>query len=85
MFFLFISSSHVYNYCTSVHQQGSGGGVGGPGGNTRSGATRANRARPAGTGGTANHNSGAQFVGQELYKRLKEFLNDYLNNLTKVN
>ncbi|XP_021951491.1 cullin-1 [Folsomia candida] len=71
--------THVYNYCTSVHQQGGAG----PGGNTRAAANRPTRARPTGTG-ASNHNSGAQFVGQELYKRLKEFLNDYLNQLTKT-
>lgn len=76
--------THVYNYCTSVHQQ------------QGQGSLAANSSRPAANSqprgrssrgnaiqGPSNHNSGAQFVGQELYKRLKEFLNDYLLGLIK--
>ena len=64
---------HVYNYCTSVHGQGQGGGMTGQG-MQRAGAR--SRQRQA-TGG-------AQFVGHELYKRMKEFLKTYLINLLKV-
>ncbi len=72
--------THVYNYCTSVHQQAAGG-AGGPG----SGGSRAG----SGSGGakgkkSANSQSGAQFVGLELYKRLKEFLKGYQVKLLEV-
>lgn len=83
--------THVYNYCTSVHQAGnvSGGinvgvgssangnvamaGLGGPGGPASASGSR---------GGIAKHKKGAtpggaQFVGLELYKRLREFLKEY--------
>lgn len=66
-------ASHVYNYCTSVHGQGQGSGVTGQS-LQRAGAR--NKQRQA-TGG-------AQFVGHELYKRMKEFLRSYLINLLKV-
>lgn len=83
--------THVYNYCTSVHQAGTVGqginivgssangnvamgGLGGPGGPVASsGGSR---------GGISKHKKGAtpggaQFVGLELYKRLREFLKEY--------
>lgn len=90
--------THVYNYCTSVHQAGTVGqginivgssangnvamgGLGGPGGPVASsGGSR---------GGISKHKKGAtpggaQFVGLELYKRLREFLKEYQIKLLEV-
>lgn len=61
--------THVYNYCTSVHQQPT---------TVRMTATSKGSKKSS----TANLSSGgAQLVGQELYKRLKNFLETYLTKL----
>ncbi|XP_055385640.1 cullin-1 [Condylostylus longicornis] len=62
--------TYVYDYCTSVHQ---------PSGGNRASVNqklpkKSNSSAPIG---------GAQLVGQELYKRLKEFLENYLISLLR--
>lgn len=82
--------THVYNYCTSVHQASSSSGMGVVGasanGNVGSGSMMLGGAGGASgvnlRGGMSKHKKGAapggaQFVGLELYKRLKEFLKEY--------
>jgi len=54
--------TYVYNYCTSVSQQING--------NQRSTGSKNSRK-------SSSQTSGAQFVGLELYKKLKEFLRTY--------
>lgn len=58
--------THVYNYCTSVHQQPT---------------TRAMATSKSSKKSTSGSTGGAQLVGQELYKRLKGFLENYLSKL----
>lgn len=64
--------SHVYNYCTSVHQQ--------PTLRNTSGTSRTVRRAGQSTQQQAA-TGGAQLVGLELYKRLKDFLQNYLVQL----
>lgn len=61
----------MYNYCTSVHQAGPGGSQQQPGRGTVGKKSK----QPT---------SGAQFVGLELYKRLKDYLKKYLLDLQEV-
>lgn len=60
--------THVYNYCTSVHQQPQ---------LTRPPVNA--RGSKKGTGTTSS--GGAQLVGHELYKRIKDYLETYLKAL----
>jgi len=81
--------THVYNYCTSVHQASNVGGLSvGVGSNANGNVAMAGLGGPgsatsAGSrGGISKHKKGstpggAQFVGLELYKRLREFLKEY--------
>lgn len=69
--FISIVNRHVYNYCTSVHQQP-----------VLRGSTTSKTVRRTGSGAQQLPVSGgAQLVGLELYKRLKEFLQNYLIQL----
>lgn len=64
--------THVYNYCTSVHQQPQ----------LRGSAPNSRTVRRTGSGAQQQPVSGgAQLVGLELYKRLKDFLQGYLVQL----
>lgn len=69
------SPSHVYNYCTSVHQQQPVPGRGLPGASTSANAKPNKKANEKGSTG------GAQLVGLELYKRIRTFMEGYLGTL----
>ena len=77
--------THVYNYCTSVHQHSALGGGGAAGGGVPGvgGAAAAGGAASKSKKGTGSQ-GGAQFVGLELYKRLKDFLKGYQVKLLEV-
>jgi len=55
--------TYVYNYCTSVTQQN----------NSNSAAQRPTSSKNK----KASQSTGGQFVGQELYKKLKDYLKNY--------
>ena len=85
VFLKFDKIRHVYNYCTSVHQQGTG--SSGSRGAGRSGTVPPVSGQKKGAGGQAGSGAqpgGAQLVGLELYKRLREFLRNYLIKLLNV-
>ena len=65
-------SSHVYDYCTNVNNQG------GRGNSVSIPSATASKAKKSQAAG------GAQFVGHELYKRLKDYLKSHLINVLKV-
>lgn len=62
---------HVYNYCTNVNNQGGRG-------NSVTVPPNASKAKKS------QANGGAQFVGHELYKRLKDYLKTHLISVLKV-
>lgn len=65
----------MYNYCTSVQQNANRGQV----------PTKPSKKTGSGSGvGGQSSSAGAQLVGQELYKRLKDFLEAYLIDLLSV-
>ncbi|KAH9505432.1 Cullin-1 [Bulinus truncatus] len=69
--------THVYNYCTSVHSAANQNQQGTVAGSSSSPRNPPNISRNRPQGG------GAQFVGHELYKRIRDLLRQYLQNLLK--
>lgn len=61
--------THVYNYCTSVHLNPN-----------KNASVTSSRSKKASSTSTAQV-GGAQLVGLELYRRIKEFLRHYLVDL----
>ncbi|XP_044737847.1 cullin-1 isoform X2 [Chrysoperla carnea] len=68
--------THVYNYCTSVHQQVVNRSV------CHSNSSISNSSK-TGSKNKAQVTGGAQLVGLELYKRLRDFIRNYLIDLLK--
>ncbi|GFR62790.1 cullin-1 [Elysia marginata] len=76
--------THVYNYCTSVHSAGTQvGQQGGPSSGASSSSSSSQRNSAASRNRNRPQGGGAQFVGHELYKRIKDLLRQYLVNLLK--
>lgn len=78
--------SHVYNYCTNVHQANTASGsLMGSSANGNVGASLLTGGHAGGRGGSNTNRGarrgaapgGAQFVGLELYRKLKEYLKEY--------
>ncbi len=69
--FVIVAIRYVYDYCTNVNNQGARGNAVTATPNT----TKAKKSQA---------NGGAQFVGHELYKRLKEYLKSHLIDVLKV-
>uniref|UniRef100_A0A8D8VGP3 Cullin-1 n=1 Tax=Cacopsylla melanoneura TaxID=428564 RepID=A0A8D8VGP3_9HEMI len=63
--------THVYNYCTSVHQQ------------TNAAPSKTANKFMKKSQNTCANTGGAQLVGLELYKRLRDFLRTYLSSLMR--
>lgn len=68
--------THVYNYCTSVHQQQ---GLGG----SSVGGNKASKLNKKNSPPCVVPTGGAQLVGLELYRKLREFLRTYLASLMR--
>ena len=85
--------SHVYNYCTNVHQANTASGsLMGSSANGNVGASLLTGGHAGGRGGSNTNRGarrgaapgGAQFVGLELYRKLKEYLKEYQVKLLSV-
>lgn len=73
--------THVYDYCTSVHQQSTANSAASSSRNSGPPSARNVYNKKQNNGGQVT--GGAQLVGLELYKRLRDFLRSYLLNLLK--